>query len=434
MQAVIMAGGKGTRLKSLTNDEIPKPMVMVAGKPILLWQVETLKDNGVDDIIMITGHLGEKITEYFGDGSLFGIPISYYQETEPLGTAGALALIQDRLQETFVLAFGDVIFDIDVMRMLEFHKKKESKLTLFVHPNSHPYDSDLVLTDASKTLTGFLRKNEPRNEYYKNLVNAGFYIVDREICKEIPSGIKTDLEKNLILEHIASKTDIFVYRSSEYIKDAGTPERIVDVEKDIENGIVRAKNLKNKQKAIFLDRDGTINVYKGLLCKKEDMELENKVSEAIKLINRSEYLAFVVTNQPVVARNMCSIEEVGKIHDRMETILGEEGAYLDDIEFCPHHPDKGYPEENPVYKVACECRKPKVGMIDSLARRYNIDLKKSWMIGDTTMDIQTGVNAGLHTVLVNTGVGGTDGKYDVIPEKQCDNLYDAVKHILGSNS
>ncbi len=429
-----MAGGKGTRLKSLTNDEIPKPMVMVAGKPILLWQVETLKDNGVDDIIMITGHLGEKITEYFGDGSLFGIPISYYQETEPLGTAGALALIQDRLQETFVLAFGDVIFDIDVMRMLEFHKKKESKLTLFVHPNSHPYDSDLVLTDASKTLTGFLRKNEPRNEYYKNLVNAGFYIVDREICKEIPSGIKTDLEKNLILEHIASKTDIFVYRSSEYIKDAGTPERIVDVEKDIENGIVRAKNLKNKQKAIFLDRDGTINVYKGLLCKKEDMELENKVSEAIKLINRSEYLAFVVTNQPVVARNMCSIEEVGKIHDRMETILGEEGAYLDDIEFCPHHPDKGYPEENPVYKVACECRKPKVGMIDSLARRYNIDLKKSWMIGDTTMDIQTGVNAGLHTVLVNTGVGGTDGKYDVIPEKQCDNLYDAVKHILGSNS
>lgn len=429
-----MAGGKGTRLKSLTNDEIPKPMVMVAGKPILLWQVETLKSNGVDEIIMITGHLGEKIREYFGDGSKFEIPISYYQETEPLGTAGALALIQDRLQDTFVLAFGDVIFDIDVVRMLEFHREKKSKLTLFVHPNSHPYDSDLVLTDADKALTGFLRKNEPRDESYKNLVNAGFYIVDREMCKEIPQGTKTDLEKNLIAEHITSRKDIYAYRSGEYIKDAGTPERIADVEKDIENGIVRAKNLNNKQKAIFLDRDGTINVYKGLLCKKEDMELESRVSEAIRLINRSEYLVFVVTNQPVVARNMCSIEDVGNIHDRMETLLGEDGAYLDDIEFCPHHPDKGYPEENPVYKIMCECRKPKTGMIDRLALRYNIDLKKSWMIGDSTMDIQTGINAGLHTALVSTGVGGTDGKYIVVPEMQCDNLYEAVKNILGSNS
>lgn len=426
-----MAGGKGTRLKSLTNDEIPKPMVMVAGKPILLWQVETLKANGVDDIIMITGHLGEKIREYFGNGSKFGVPISYYQETEPLGTAGALALIQDRLQDTFVLAFGDVIFDIDVMRMLEFHREKSSRLTLFAHPNSHPYDSDLVLTDAGEALTGFLRKNEPRNDCYKNLVNAGFYIVDREICNEIPQGVKTDLEKNLIAGHITSKKDIYAYRSSEYIKDAGTPERIADVEKDIENGIVRAKNLKNKQKAIFLDRDGTINVYKGLLCKKEDFELENRVSEAIRLINRSEYLVFVVTNQPVVARNMCSIEDVGNIHDKMETLLGEEGAYLDDIEFCPHHPDKGYPEENPIYKIVCDCRKPKTGMIDSLARRYNIDLKKSWMIGDSTMDIQTGINAGLHTALVKTGVGGTDGKYDVTPEIKYDTLFEAVRHILG---
>ena len=194
-----MAGGKGTRLISLTNDEIPKPMAAIAGKPILLWQVETLKENGIDEIIIVTGHLGEKIREYFGDGSRFGVPISYYQEESPLGTAGALALIEESLQDTFVLVFGDVVFDIDIQRMIEFHRNKSSMLTLFVHPNSHPYDSDLVLTENTEEVVGFLRKKEPRGDAYHNLVNAGFYIVDKGICSEIKKNVKTDLEKDLII-------------------------------------------------------------------------------------------------------------------------------------------------------------------------------------------------------------------------------------------
>ena len=253
MQAVIMAGGKGTRLKSITNDEIPKPMVKVAGKPILEWQVETLKENGIDSIVMVTGHLGEKISEYFRDGEQFGIPITYYQEEYPLGTAGALGLMKDMLEDTFVLVFGDVIFDIDVQRMIRFHKEYHSAITLFSHPNSHPYDSDLIISDENGCVDGFISKNE----YYKNLVNAGFYIVDKKLCDEIELGVKTDLEKQLITGRIQSAHDVFSYRSTEYIKDAGTPERIQVVEADIENGTVKGKNLRNKQKCIFLDRDGS---------------------------------------------------------------------------------------------------------------------------------------------------------------------------------
>ena len=138
----------------------------------------------------------------------------------------------------------------------------------------------------------------------------------------------------------------------------------------------------------------------------------------------------MVTNQPVVARGMCSEEDVRTIHKKMETLLGREGAYLDDIAFCPHHPDKGYPEENPDYKIVCLCRKPNTGLIDRMAEKYNIDLSESYIIGDTTMDIQTGINAGLHTVLLQTGEAGSDGKYDVEPEFEADSLLDAIKLII----
>lgn len=425
-----MAGGKGTRLRSITNDEIPKPMVRVCGKPILQWQIEALKENGIDEIIIITGHLGNKIVDFFKNGKEFGIPISYYQEEQPLGTAGALGNIKDRLRDVFVLAFGDIIFDIDVNRMFSFHQRSGAKITLFVHPNSHPYDSDIVLSDNENHVTGFLKKNEDRGNAYKNLVNAGFYIIEKSVCDALQPDKKTDLEKELISSRIDSSHDVYVYQSTEYIKDAGTPERIDDVEDALRRGIVQQRNLRNKQKCIFVDRDGTINVYKGLLFRAEDMELEKNVASAVKLINKSEFLVMVVTNQPVVARNMCSIDYLQIIHNRMETLLGEQGAYLDDIEFCPHHPDKGYPEENPIFKIKCTCRKPNTGMIEKLASRYNINLSKSWMIGDTTQDIKTGINAGLKTALVKTGMAGTDGKYPVKADIEGENLLEIVQQII----
>ena len=146
MQAVIMAGGKGTRLRAITNDEIPKPMAPIAGKPILEWQMECLRRQGITDVVLIIGHLGHKIREYFGDGTAFGLRLSYLEETTPLGTAGALSLLPPLLtQDCFYLIFGDVLFDIDLERMRRFHQEKRSAATLFVHPNTHPFDSDLVV-------------------------------------------------------------------------------------------------------------------------------------------------------------------------------------------------------------------------------------------------------------------------------------------------
>ncbi len=431
MQAVIMAGGKGTRLLSITNDEIPKPMAPVNGKPILQWQVECLKNNGITDIIIVTGHLGKKIQEFFSDGEKFGVKISYFKEQQPLGTAGAFYFLKNSLiSDYFLLVFGDVILDVDIGRMERFHKEKKSMATLFVHPNSHPFDSDLVLTDKDGRITGFDSKSNKRDYWYHNCVNAGFYLLNKEVCNLVEEPVKTDLEKNILMPLSAKGEEVYAYCSPEYIKDVGTPERIDKAAEELASGYVASRNLQKRQKCIFLDRDGTINRSNGLIYQEDQFILEDCASEAIKKINESGYLAIVVTNQPAVARGLCTIENIEKIHNKMSTLLGRDGVFLDDTVFCPHHPDKGYPEENPLYKIPCECRKPKTGMIDVCTEKYNIDRAASWMVGDTTMDIQTGKNAGLKTVLVLTGEAGKDKKYDVKPNLICDNLLEAVNLIL----
>lgn len=434
MQAVIMAGGKGTRLAAITKDEIPKPMVPVNGKPLLLWQIEELKKNGITDIIMIIGHLGEKIEEYFQNGEKYGVHVSYIREHEPLGTAGAFYYLKEKIiSDYFLLVFGDVFFSVDIHRMEKFYLDHQAKAALFVHPNSHPADSDLVVLDENNKVKKFDSKHNVRDYWFDNCVNAGFYILNSGICDLVENPCKTDLEKDILMPLVDEGQAVYGYRSPEYIKDIGTVDRIRQTEKDVENGFIEEKCLKNKQTCIFLDRDGTINQYRGLVWKDEDFELEENACDAIKQINQSGKLAIVITNQPSVARGLCQIKDIETVHKKMSTLLGKEGAYLDDVYFCPHHPDKGYPEENPAYKIPCECRKPKTGLIQKAVEQYHIDLSSSWMVGDTTVDIQTGKNAGLHTALVLTGEAGNDKKYDVTPDLVCQNLKEAVEMIVNYN-
>ena len=428
MRAVIMAGGKGTRLASVAVD-IPKPMIPILRKPILLYQIESLKRSGIKDIIIVVGHLGKVIQDYFGDGSKYGVEISYIVETEPLGTAGALYYLKEKIDDDFFLLYGDLIFDIDFARFINFHESHAAIITLYVHPNAHPYDSDLIVADENSKVTEILSKKEKRNFYYHNVINAGLYCINPDIFKSIDKPIKYDLEKDLIAKQVKAGT-VFAYSCTEYVKDMGTPDRLSVVLDDIRNRVVFDRNLKKKQKAIFLDRDGTINKYMGFLSKVGQFELLQGTAEAVAKINSSSYLAIVVTNQPVVARGECSFEELENIHKKMETDLGEQKAYLDDIFVCPNHPHNGYEGKISELEVDCECHKPKPGMFFKAAEKYNIDLSRSWYIGDTTTDIQAGINAGLKTILVQTGEAGKDGKYDVKPNYVSSNLLEAVNLIL----
>lgn len=406
-----MAGGLGKRIRNVCSD-LPKPIIPILGKPILLYQIENLKKSGITEIVLITGYLHEKIISFFKDGSAFGVHITYFVEEEPLGTAGGLYYIKKVLQEPFLLINGDLIFDIDFTR---FIKNFKGDGMLFVHPNTHPYDSYHCDVDQNGKLVGWRMKGECRN-----LVNAGIHLFTPKIFDYL-DGSPKDLDREII-PNLMADGSIYTYRSSEYVKDPGIPQRYQEVKKELAAGLVSTKNLKRKQRAIFLDRDGVINCLNGFITKPEQLCLLDGVVEAIKKINQSGFLAIGITNQPVIARGECSIEDLDQIHAHMDCLLGTEGGYLDDLFFCPHHPDKGFQGERVEYKIPCNCRKPNCGLLLQAAERYHIDLHKSWMVGDSETDVKAGCAAGCKTVSIGNSNWGSD--------LSATSLLEAVNQIL----
>ena len=419
MKTVIMAGGRGTRISSVASD-IPKPMIKIEGKPVLEHEIECLRNQGFTDQIITVSHLGQVIMDYFDDGSRFGVSIQYSNEEMPLGNAGALFKLRNELDDDFLLLNADAIFDVDFNRFVEFHRAHGGLVTLFTHPNSHPYDSGLLIADENGAVEQWLTKEDVRPKWYRNRVNAGLHIInpkaldltgiDAEQVGTLGSDekiVKVDLDRQ-ILKPLCGTRKMFCYDSPEYVKDMGTPDRYEAVCRDFTAGRVQSKNLKRKQKAVFLDRDGTINKYIGFLRNINDFVLIPGVADAVKKINESGYLAIVVTNQPVIARGEVTVPELQLIHNKMETLLGAEGAYLDAIYYCPHHPHKGYEGEIPELKIDCDCRKPKAGMFFEAAQDFNIDLTQSWMIGDGESDVKAGKTAGCRTVLIGTEEYGQD--------------------------
>lgn len=428
MKVVIMAGGRGTRITSVASD-IPKPMIKIGDKPVLEHELECLKSQGFTDIIITVSHLGHIIMDYFGDGSKispatgkpFGVHIEYYFEKEPLGNAGALFKIKDKLTNDFLLLNADALFDVDFNRFVKYHEQHGALVTLFAHANDHPYDSGLLVVDKDNYVQQWLTKEDVRPQYYRNIVNGGLHVISPKVLDVEINTPKIDLDRQ-ILKPLAGTGKMLCYNSPEYAKDMGTPERYYAACADYKSRKIQGKNLRNKQKAIFLDRDGTINKYVGYLRTPEQFELLDGVGEAIRKINLSGYLAIVVTNQPVIARGEVTVDGLQEIHNKMETMLGKEGAYLDGVYYCPHHPDKGFAGEVEELKIVCECRKPKAGLLLQAAKDFNIDLSQSWMIGDSENDVLAGRNAGCKTALI--------GETDYGQNLQFTSLLDFVKEIL----
>ncbi|WP_420574466.1 HAD-IIIA family hydrolase [Kordia sp.] len=425
-KTVILAGGKGTRLGSISK-KIPKPLQLIDGIPILHHQIALLARYGINEIYIIANYLCEQIEDSLQEiKKQKHLKINVHKESKELGTVGGIKEIEHTLTEDFFVLYGDIMLDVDLHRIAAFHSKNNSDATLVVHPTDHPRDSDLLGVDTSNKIIDFYPKHvRDLDAVHPNISNAGMYLFSPKLLPLLTEGVKADFGKD-IFPNVIDKLNMYAYNTPEYLKDMGTPDRIEKVRKDFKNGIVQARNLSQKQKAIFIDRDGVINKFVGYISKPTQLVVFDNAIKAIKKINTSNFLAIVITNQPVVARGLCSIEELQEIHHTLEFTLGNAGAKLDAIFFCPHHPDKGFEGENVDYKKDCRCRKPKTGMIEDAVTQFNIDVEESYFIGDTWRDITCGTNANLKTILV----GDTQQETNVIPTSKAKNLLEAVQQII----
>lgn len=431
MRAFILAGGRGSRMGEAT-ETTPKPLLPVCGKPILQYQLDLLKENGIKDITLLTGYLGHCFEALLGDGSDYGVRLQYIQEKEPMGTAGALLALKDIVDDDFLVLSGDIMLNLDVERFIHWHREKQNAaVSVVVHPNDHPLDSDLVETDHDARIIALHTRPHPEGFSFQNLSIASVYIYSPGILNYINADLKTDLEKHLFPVLLQNHLPLFAYNTHEYLKDAGTPQRISKVTRDIQAGHFERSHRRYARKAVFLDRDGVINVEKGHILSEQDFELIPGVLEAIHSLNESGFLVIVVTNQSALAKGFLELDGLHAIHKRLETDLGTIGAHIDAFYYCPHHPEKGFVGERPELKKNCLCRKPETGMIEQACRDFHIDKSRSFFIGDSTTDYLAASRAGVSFWGVQTGHALNDPGCELPPDLRLGlNLLEVTQSIL----
>ncbi len=241
MKALILCGGRGTRLRPLTY-KIPKALVPISGKPIVEHQIIELKKYGVNEIVMCTGYKHEMIRKRFGNGSKFGVKIKYTVERRLLGTGGAIRNARRFIDSRFLVLSGDIMFRVNLEKLIKFHQLKGALATLVVHESSHPYDSDLVKLDRSKRVVGFLGKPKPGTPLQSRLTNASIYVFDAGIISKIPDG-RSSLEKE-VLPRLVKTGKIYGFVTNEYAKDMGTFDRLDSVKSAMRHGRKRGQTYK----------------------------------------------------------------------------------------------------------------------------------------------------------------------------------------------
>jgi histidinol-phosphate phosphatase family protein len=398
VRAAIVAGGLGTRMGEISRST-PKPLLPFGGRPLLGIQLDLLARAGLDDVTILTGHLSEEIERRVGELAPAGMRLRVSIEPRPSGSGGCLrhAGFGD---ETVLVLFGDIMMDMDLAALVEFHQRSGGIATAVVHPNDHPHDSDLVELGEGDRIVTLHRKPHPPDLVTRNLVTAGVFVMEPELIRRIPEDRPVDFVHGLLAPAVERGEPVFAYRTAEYLKDIGTPERYRAVAEHWERGLVAALHRSRPRPAAFLDRDGTLNVHEGYITRPEDLRLLPGVAQAVRRLNKAGVRAIVVTNQPVIARGECDERTLERIHARLEMELGRQGAFLDALYYCPHHPDRGFPGEVESLKVACSCRKPGTGLIEAAARDFTLDLPRSAFFGDTWRDAETARRAGLPAYLV----------------------------------
>ena len=386
MTAAILAGGLGTRLRSVVADR-PKVLAPVAGRRFLAYLLDQLADAGFADVILCTGYLGEQVRDAFST-RWRGLRLHYSQEAAPLGTAGALRFALDAIaSEQALVLNGDSFCGVDLGAMTEFHRSNSAAATIAVTgvPDISRYGA--VRVTASSVVEGFVEKGSSG----PGLINAGVYTLNRKLIASIPAHTAVSIERDCFPQWIDKVLQGF--RGGSRFVDIGTPESFAQAQMFFASDVEAADGEHSRPYAL-LDRDGTINVERNYLSDPDQLELLPGSVEGMKKLRAAGIGLAVISNQAGIARGYFDLAQLELIHDRLRAMLGDQDLAVDGVYFCPHAPD-----------AQCSCRKPGTGMVLQAAAELGFEPGQSFVVGDKLCDIELGRRVGATTLLVRTGYG-----------------------------
>ncbi len=389
-QAVIIAGGLGTRLKPFT-DTNPKPMYPFNDKPFIEYLVKQIKGFGINRILILVGYLPEKIMDYLGEGSKYGVQIEYDITPVEFETGDRVLHAKDKLDDEYLFMYCDNYCPINFKKLVEDYYNNKALLQFTAYANLDGYTkSNLLIAEDGKVEVYDKKRVTP------NLsgVDIGYAIVNKKVLDLLPDG-GFNLEA-VLYPILVEQGKLYATVTEHRYYSVGSFERIELTKRYFEF-----------QKYVFLDRDGTLNVRPPKACyieKPEDFVWLEGAKEAVKKLNDAGFVVILISNQPGIARGNLTEETLAAIHDKMQSELAEIGAHIDKIYYCPHNWDDG-----------CACRKPKPGMFYQAQKEFCIELPKATMIGDDERDIEAGEAAGCgRNILVNDKYTVLDAVNDLL--------------------
>jgi mannose-1-phosphate guanylyltransferase / phosphomannomutase len=392
-QIIIIAGGKATRLKNELGN-LPKCLVKIGNKTVLDYQIENILRFSTKKIHFCLGYQHEKILDFLNN-NYKNLDYSFSIEPKPLGTYGALVDSLDYLEDNLFILFADILTNFNIDAGFHKFKKSKSDIMLITRFTDHPEDSDLITSDANKRVLSIEKPEKGMIE--SPIGNSGLIYMKKNKIDKIPQqDIELDIMKDFVKNNIGS-LNIISSLSIDYIKDIGTLERLEE-----QRNKIKSFSFKN-EKVCFIDRDETIINDQGNQNLINEIEFKPFLLELFKFLQKNSYKIILITNQPGVAKGFFSIQELEQFHNHLQLKLIQEGVKpLNAIYYCPHHPQKGFPDENKKYKIKCNCRKPKQGLVKSAIKEFQLENSQYIFIGDTKADYEISRGISSKVFIVNS--------------------------------
>ena len=400
MQVVVLLGGLGSRLKDITKD-VPKPMVDIHGKPFFFYQLLLMKWYGFQNFVFCVGYKGSMVEEFFKDGSSYGVSIKYsYDGEKLLGTGGAIRRALPFLNEDFLVIYGDSYMDVDYNEIIYNYSNAKSrhdkKGLMTVFRNNNRFDKSNVVFTQNELIAYDKHNTLPEMEY----IDYGILVLNRSVIEGLPEGKFVDLS-NIFTTLVEDRVMVGCEVRNRFY-EIGTPPSLEEFKGYIYRGLYAPKEV------VFLDRDGTLNeiVYNEDIealdspLHPEQLKLLPKTIEALKILKTLGYSLIVVTNQPAAAKGKTTLGRLYDVNNRLRDILAENEITLDEVLMCAHYPKQTKDCKEEFLVEDCGCRKPEPGLLKNAMAKYSIDKSKSYMVGDSYVDVLAGEAAGVNTVFL----------------------------------